>query len=280
MLKPIIYIVDKSLEVNHFENLILSIQLKLDGFSFSILNKDLNKVVALVSYELPKIKHHIDLLAKIKYIYNNCSLLNLEFEKVKVIHINEVSTLVPTALFDESKLRAYLSLNHKLLDNERLEYDLIDSLDVINIYSPFSEINDFLIEKYKFISAKHYASVLMKNIFEMNNLYDELKMFVHTQSDRFEITVVRDKKLILYNSFLYTTKEDFIYYILFVAEQLKINPQEFKLEFYGTINPYSDLFKMAYKYIRNISFGRRISSISYSHELKNVNEHSFFMLLN
>ena len=44
---------------------------------------------------------------------------------------------------------------------------------------------------------------------------------------------------------------DFIYYILFVAEQLQLNPEQFSLELLGDITEESALFLIAYKYIRN-----------------------------
>jgi Protein of unknown function (DUF3822) len=65
--------------------------------------------------------------------------------------------------------------------------------------------------------------------------------------------VVENQKLLLFNSFDYQTKEDFIYYILFTAEQLQLNPETFKLQLLGEISEESDLFKIAFKYIRNVS---------------------------
>jgi hypothetical protein len=56
----------------------------------------------------------------------------------------------------------------------------------------------------------------------------------------------------LFNSFEYKTPEDLIYYLLFTAEQLNLNPEYFKLEFLGDINEEDAFFKMAYKYIRNV----------------------------
>jgi len=49
-------------------------------------------------------------------------------------------------------------------------------------------------------------------------------MFVNLDNKHFEIVVIANNKLILYNSFKYQTKEDYIYYILFTAEQLELNP--------------------------------------------------------
>jgi len=58
----------------------------------------------------------------------------------------------------------------------------------------------------------------------------------------------------LFNSFEYNTPEDFIYYILFTAEQMGMNPESFKLELLGTITEKDPFFAIAYKYVRHISF--------------------------
>ena len=65
--------------------------------------------------------------------------------------------------------------------------------------------------------------------------------------------IVQNQKLILYNSFEYKTPQDFIYYILFTAEQLQLNPENFVLKLIGKIDETDELFKICYKYIRNVS---------------------------
>jgi len=280
MLIPVLHNVDKSLESDHFKKLILSIQLKLDGFSFSILNQELNKIVAVVEYKFEDVKHPFQLLEKVEIIYKENSLLQMDFVQVKVSHVNTVSTLVPVALFDDNNLRPYLEFNHKLLENEYLTYDIINSGEIANVYSPFTVVNNFLFEKYGEFTFKHFSSVLIDSFLEQSNSIQDFKMFVHVQDNQFEIVVVENKKLILYNSYLYETKEDLVYYILFVAEQLKQNPEDFDLELYGTIEPYSEIYSLIYKYVRNVYFGKRTEKYQYSHELDSINEHDFFVLFN
>lgn len=280
MLIPVLHNIDKSLESDHFKKLILSIQLKLDGFSFSILNDELNKVVAVVDYKFEDVKHPLQLLEKVKLIYQENSLLQMDFTQVKVSHVNSVSTLVPVALFDDDNLRAYLEFNHKLLENEYLTYDIVNSDEIANVYSPFTVVNDFLFEKHGEFTFKHFSSILIENFIEQSSSNQDFKMFVHVQDNQFEIVVVENKKLILYNSYLYETKEDLVYYILFVAEQLKQNPEDFDLELYGSIEPYSEIYALIYKYVRNVYFGKRLEKHQYSHELDGINEHDFFALIN
>ena len=69
----------------------------------------------------------------------------------------------------------------------------------------------------------------------------------------FEIIIVQNQHLLLFNSFDYKTPEDLIYYLLFTAEQLNMNPESFPLEFLGAIAEEDAFYKIAYKYIRNVS---------------------------
>ena len=78
-------------------------------------------------------------------------------------------------------------------------------------------------------------------------------MFVHMAKNHFEIIIVQNQHLMLFNSFDYKTPEDLIYYLLFTAEQLNMNPESFRLEFIGDIAENDPYFKIAYKYIRNVS---------------------------
>ena len=281
MLTPIYKKVDKSLETNHFKNLVLSIQLKLDGFSFSILNSELNKIVAIVKYTFNDTKHPLDLLNKIKSIFSSDSLLKLKFKEIKVTHINNISTLVPIALFNDDNLRSYLSFNHKLLENEYITFDVVNTGETANIYAPFTEINDYIFDKYGEFVFKHFSSILIDYFSEKKSNYiSDQSIYVHVQNNQLDIVVTDKNEFIFYNSFSYKTKEDFIYYVLFVIEQLKLDTEEINLALYGDIEPFSDLYEITYKYVRNVSFGKRTSKFNFSYEFDNLNEHDSTILLN
>jgi len=103
-------------------------------------------------------------------------------------------------------------------------------------------------------------------------------MHVHINKNHFEIIVTNQGKLELYNTFNYKTKEDFIYYILFAAEQLSLNPETLIFEFIGSINVDDDLYKIAYKYIRHIEVENFKPSLTFQNE--QASNLSNFILLN
>ena len=78
-------------------------------------------------------------------------------------------------------------------------------------------------------------------------------MYVNIRSNHFEIVILKNKELILFNSFEYKTEEDFVYYILFTAEQLLLDPETFPLTLMGKINKNDALYNAAYTYVREVS---------------------------
>ncbi len=56
------------------------------------------------------------------------------------------------------------------------------------------------------------------------------------------------------NSFEFNSPEDFVYYILFCLEQLKMNPETIDLFVSGTIEKEDPNYSILFKYVRNVSF--------------------------
>jgi len=122
-----------------------------------------------------------------------------------------------------------------------------------NVYIPYVNMNNFFIDQYGSFEYKHANSILVSKLLDVSKNNEERKMFVHVSESHFELMVIQNQKLHLYNSFEYKTPEDFIYYLLFTAEQLHLNPENFKLELLGTITESDAFYQMAYTYIRNVS---------------------------
>ena len=104
-------------------------------------------------------------------------------------------------------------------------------------------------------------------------------MHVHRNDQQhFEIIVTHGSKFLMYNYYEGTTEEDFIYYILFTAEQLELNPETFKLSIFGNINKNDSFYKIAYKYVRNTEIAK--TSIKYDIPKELEKAQNQFVLLN
>jgi hypothetical protein len=233
----------------------LSIQFSLGGFSFCISNIQTKEVQNFTVYTFDKtITTPENLLLEIETLYNENTILKQEFELVTIIHQNNLSTLVPTPLFDENELDTYLDYNIKTLANDFLAFDSLTQLDVKNVYVPYVNINNFFFQKFGEFEYKHHATVLIDKLILHSKNNSEKQFFVNVTDKNFDIVVIENAKLLFFNSFTFNTKEDFIYYILFTTEQLHLNPEEISFFFIGDIEKESELYHITYQYVRNVDF--------------------------
>ena len=252
----------KNIETNkHIE---LSIQISLNGLSFCILENDTQTISFLKRITFSKKQNPFELLEQLKGIFISEKALHADFNKVTLIHVNELATLVPETLFNENCLSDYLKFNAKILKSDFIAFDSIKSNNSVNVYVPYVNINNYIYEKFGAFNYKHFSTVLIENLLleEKNNT--NAKMFVHVETTHFEIIVVQQGQLVLYNSFEFKTKEDFIYYILFTAEQLNLTPDTLQLVLLGLINANDTLYNIAYKYIRHVHIYNKTYKYKYS----------------
>ncbi len=257
----------------------LSIQLSLDGFSFCVYTSHSNEILHFDSFKFENEQRispyrHLEL---IETIFNSENSLNDSFNLVNVIHFNNLVAQVPKAIFNKNNLADYLKYTVKVLENDFITYDELPSSEIVNVYIPFVNINNFIFDKFGAFNYRHSSSVLINKLINQNKQISNTLCFVHVVDSSFEIVVLKNNKLLLYNNFSFKTKEDFIYYILFVAEQLHLNPEEFELYLLGDIEKESELFSITYKYIRNVKFYENHSN---QLNISELSPHSHFTLLN
>ena len=257
----------------------LSIQVSLTGLSFCCFDT-LNDTVTSFN------EVHFDTFHKATKIedlfadaFRDYPELKDSYDEILVIHNNNLSTFVPAPLFDENFLGSYLQYNTKVFKTDFFAFDEIANYEMNAVYIPYVNINNFFIDQFGAFDYKHANSILVSKLLVASKNKDDKKMFVHINSEHFEIIVVQNQKLLLFNSFDYNTPEDFLYYILFTAEQLNLNPENFPLELIGNIDTESDYFKIAYKYIRNVSL-IDVNDLRWNNYFSEAENRNHFILFN
>lgn len=232
----------------------LSLQVSLTGLSFCVFDTLKNKILTVKEIHFDTF--HTSL--KVEDLFTNAFSENAElsdsYDDILVIHSNNLSTFVPEPLFDEEFLGSYLQYNTKVFDTDFFTFDAIANYQLNTVYIPYVNINNFFIDQFGSFDYKHANSILVAQLLDASKNNDDKKMIVNFNLGHFEIVVLQNQKLLFFNSFDYKTPEDFLYYLLFTAEQLNMNPENFKLELLGTISQEDDFYQLAYKYIRNIEF--------------------------
>ena len=199
-----------------------------------------------------------------------------EFKSVSFALVDKTYTLIPSSLFDDQKKESYLNLNHSAEDHENASI-LADEIAALNSYVVFSVPNilvKYLEGRFKKINIHHYVSSLLE-AFSLSTKGDR-ELHLHVLRDRFDVIYYSNRKLHLLNSFPYQTVEDFIYYLLYVIEQMGIDRDKVALKIYGEIDQKSTLYDTLFQYIRHPELVSRNKAIDYSKPLDEIPAHKYY----
>ena len=219
MIKEILRIANKNVDFLNLQDNHLSIQLSLDGFSFCIKNIVSDQIGFIAVYKFPlksvsPYKH----LEYIEQVFEQDELLKLKYSKVTVYHFNNLITQVPSPLFNKNKLADYLKYSIKVLENDFISYDEIENSDIINVYIPFVNINNFLLDNYGSFIYKHASTPLIEKLLNTFKNAEGDNYFVLVTDKNLELVVLKNKKLEFYNSLASILKK-----ILFTISFLPLN---------------------------------------------------------
>ncbi|RKN78168.1 DUF3822 family protein [Ulvibacterium marinum] len=231
----------------------LSIQVSLNGLSFCILDTIKNTVLLSEKKTFDITLTPYKLLKEVKDLFKKHSISQKEFSEVIVIHQNKLFGLVPKPLFNPEELPNYIKFNAKILASDHIDFDEIAGYDMVNVYVPFVNINNYIYELFGDFIFKHIGTVLIESLLKNHTNGKSPVCYVHVSEKNMDIVIISQKKLLLYNSFSFDTKEDFLYYLLFALEQLNLDAESVILRLFGSIEEDDEIYALCYEYIKHIS---------------------------
>jgi len=279
-----ISVVDESINADVSRIMNLFIQCSSNFFSAALIDTDRNKFVALFDYRFPYPLSNDDLTEKILQIFEqNKPLLDNHYDSVVLSFCGFNNTLVPDVFFDADRLDEFYYANHQRQSTEttnKLLFDNLRRISARNIYSVPKSLFDFFNSWYSNLSIFHGATPFIEGVLTLHKNTSERTVTVNIQNTYFEMVVNQGGNLLYYNKFNFMSTEDFIYFLVFVYEQLEMNPESQVLNIAGTTEKNSALIVLASKYIRHLQFVQRPSFAFYSYGFDEVAAHYHFSLYN
>lgn len=231
----------------------LSIQVSLNGLSFCVADMVSQQILNSDSVSFAQKQPAPALLHELQKLFEKHGIAENKFDEVVVVHQNALFTLVPAPLFQPDHLEDYLKLNIKVLQNDVFAYDELKNQEMVNVYVPFMNINNYIYELFGEFVYMHNGTVLIETLLHKYSNQKEAICYVHVGKNHLDIVVMRQKQLLLYNSFNYTTKEDFVYYLLFVLEQMELDPETVAVKFFGAVEEDDATYLLCRTYMKHLS---------------------------
>jgi hypothetical protein len=279
-LKPHISSFDKSYVSSNSKHYKLYIELSNNGLKHTVFNTQNNTFIGIEAYQFSDIHNDYSLVEPLKEVIANNSIYKNEFEAICIGLVNIRSTLVPNAIFKADKLEIFHKFNFTKQEEDQFFSDQLINLSAHNIYS----IPDFITDLFsglKNVKFKHFSSALIESSLLHAKKEKALSLIqVHILPSSFQIIAIKNQKLELYNSFLYQSSEDFIYYLLFILDQLEINNEEASILLTGHVEKNSVIYSILYKYIKTLTFGKRPENLKFSYIFEETPQHFHNALFN
>ena len=152
------------LRQNKFIKVYLDLVLTSTYVCSQLKDYDSGNVIQRERLDYEKISDASLLLPKIKKILE---IINIDFYNVvepKFIFDNNYYIFVPDSLYIKGKEKTFLKFNVGLESDDYVTTDSIEKLNIYNIYLPYVNINNYLIEKFKKLEFYHYNTVLINKI--------------------------------------------------------------------------------------------------------------------
>jgi hypothetical protein len=273
-------------ETDHLAKYHLSFQINFEIFRICVIDSESNRCLLLEDYSFQNIYSTSDLLEQLEVLFEDHILIKAGFWKSITVGIkNTQFSLVPESLFEKDYLKEYLSLNTTLDKEPGEEYHFFKQkhVEAVNIFATNERLTAWFNNMYplKQIRYVHHSAPMIEAIMlQKDNLKNEHSIFVLVEQHFLTIVVKQGKKLIFCNSFTFNTSEDFVYFILFVFDQLSLNPEQCPVIIFGEITHDSESFSKLYKYIRRLSFGTKPDLVRFGYQFDELFDHRYFDLYN
>ena len=193
--------------------------------------------------------------------------------------VNERSVLIPNSLFEEERKKELLQFTHPVTEKENIHSDLLQSHKSRNLFAVLKKKEKNLRDQFPDLHFLHGSTVYLEGLMLQARNTDPRRMFANFHPGLFEVAVMEGRSLLFYNSFHYQTPEDIAYYLLFLFEQLGLNPDGEELTLSGTIEKNADEYALLFNYIRKIRFASLPEGFQFSYKFNDLPAHRYFSLL-
>jgi len=276
---------DEKFEVDAISQYELGLELGMDGFRICIVDVEESRCMWLEDYRFSSIFFTEQLLDQLQHIYDDHQVLRAGFWKsVRLSVRNQPFTLVPGSLFRKEQVEKYLDLvkDDPTTEDQTVRHYRHPGSDMVSIFALDIRVVNWFEQIYPSLNVTflHQTSALVEGIVQ-NGEYSNFKsLYIYVESSYLTIVVNKEKSLEFCNTFFYASVQDFVYYVMFVMNELKLNPEMVKVILYGAIAHDSAIFEQLYKYIRHVSFGTKPKSLRFSYTFDEIMDHQYFSTYN
>ena len=225
---------------------VLSLRLGKKHISFAVCDKHGSALYQLAYCTVESLNE-----SELTAFFDTFPVIQSSFYEVKVVYDLPQSVLIPSKDHKQENAGLLLSTISGNSGNTNAVSELIAEWQLYNIYSVPAEVHEWASKKFPAAKYWHQYSIGIKNI-KAADIGGSLT--VDFRNDEFTVMAVKEGKLLLAQTFDYSTPEDVLYYLLKTCQQFSLSQQTVRLQLSGLVDKQSSLYKELYQYFIHIEF--------------------------
>ncbi|MBQ5541283.1 MAG: DUF3822 family protein [Bacteroidales bacterium] len=265
----------QTFNINKTSTYNLSIQISQWGFTYCILDTYSKEYVAVKHVGYGMELSDENLYDKIKQNLTADACMGKSYKSVDMIFVTRKSLMVPNQIFDKTKLKDLVRANFEISDKEEIQFNKLKSISACNVFVIPSFITTLMVNTFPEINFYHEATPFIENL--IKNGGEDTTVSVNFYYDFMDIAVTEKGKVLLYNTFAYKNATDVLYCVSSVMSKLKLGKKT-AVKLSGYHDKDSDIFKLLYDYLPNVSFTALSKDLKYPFS-ESLPDHTFFNMM-
>ncbi|MDQ2720744.1 MAG: DUF3822 family protein [Bacteroidota bacterium] len=251
------------------ENCTLLCEVSNEGFSYAIKDEEQNSFLCMAIYYFDKTTPPVGFPIALQILFHGHPRLSEKFKKIIISYSFPESALIPFSLYDSSQNANVLNLIHgDLHQNDAILTDVISKQSVYNSFRVPTAIYDLMQAQFSNALSIHQNTILLSQ-----NAPEKNELVVIFYAQKIVVSLIKDGKYQLVNTFNYQTAEDISYNLLNICERFDVKNIDLRIS--GLIEQNSALYKEIYKYFNSIEFVCLPESKNCSEEISQYPSHFF-----
>ena len=240
------------------------------------------RLVLLEDYVLPNVNSEDELLDAVEQIFDSHASLRAGFwHKIKISFKNQKFVQVPSSLFIEEAAESYLQFNASY-DSSSEDILCVNHqrTDTITVFAVWDKLKDWFQKIYpnKHPIFLHQSACLIDSVLKYADGYYDNPLYIYVDRFRLHVLSCKEGKLVYYNQFIIKQFADYVKYIMLVMKSLNMDQQTSQVVLWGYIGKNSPHYHEFYKYINNVTFGKRPDFLQFGYMFDEIQDHHFFDL--
>lgn len=273
---------DPQMDVNLLSQYQLVINIADTGIVFFINDVASNKCLAIEKYKFSSPATTENLTMNLQNIWASHPYLNAGYwKRVVLLFSNLKFSYVPKEYIKgDINPEIFSRLNFKLDKGESLAHMRLDELSTYCYYAVNDELMQWFGEFYPSMITKtaHSTTAFLYGLLT----YDKKASHIHVNISDALITIanIKEGRLMYVNSFPFTSPDDVLYLCTLVADELKLDTKDIKLNVWGDITTDSDYFTKLKPYFLQVTPGKRPEFLKFSFNFDELEDQFHFDLFN